>query len=289
MSSALVAVLGARRDAPVQMLLDALEAEGVPTLHLCQRRSDTWPDVQDVPITGLYLRPLDARRLHAGDPARAAAAEARTHAWCDLAERCTARVANRPGAMASNGSKPYQAQRLMALGFDVPPTLLTDEPEAVLAFEREHGPLIYKSASGVRSIVRPFDAAARARLPLLRHCPVQFQKRLAGTNVRVHVVGSAAFAVEVDSDGLDYRYAGTEGHETTLRATTLDERTRWRCIAAAHALDLPFAGLDLMLADDGRTYCFEVNPSPGYSWYEDATGQPISRTLARWLAGREPD
>lgn len=40
-----------------------------------------------------------------------------------------------------------------------------------------------------------------------------------------------------------------------------------------------------MLADDGQTYCFEVNPSPGFSWYEDATSQPIARTLARWHAG----
>lgn len=93
--------------------------------------------------------------------------------------------------------------------------------------------------------------------------------------MRVHVVGEHTFCTEIDSDGLDYRYA------------TLDAATRWRCSAAAQALGLPFAGLDLMLADDGQTCCFEVNPSPGFSWYEDATSQPIARTLARWLAGRD--
>ena len=110
-------------------------------------------------------------------------------------------------------------------------------------------------------------------------------KRLHGTNVRVHVVGPHTFCTEIDSDGLDYRYATRDGGNTTLRDTTLDATTRWRCSAAAQGLGLPFAGLDLMLADDGQTYCFEVNPSPGFSWYEDATGQPIARTLARWLAG----
>jgi hypothetical protein len=30
-------------------------------------------------------------------------------------------------------------------------------------------------------------------------------------------------------------------------------------------------------------YCFEVNPSPAYSYYESHTGQPISAALARYL------
>jgi glutathione synthase/RimK-type ligase-like ATP-grasp enzyme len=279
-----VAVLGLREDGPVHLLLEALRAEGVPTWHVDPRRFEAFP--LDDTFSGLYLRPVDGQRLHARDAARGAACEQWTQMWCDLAEWMPGRVANRPSAMASNGSKPYQSQRLMALGFAVPPMLMTDDPDEVLAFEQKQGPLIFKSASGVRSIVRPLDDQARERLPLVRHCPTLFQQRLQGTNVRVHVVGREVFACEVDSDGLDYRYAGREGQSTDLRATTLDDRTRWLCIRAAHDLDLPFAGLDLLLADDGRTYCFEVNPSPGYSWYEDTTGQPIARSLARWLAWR---
>ncbi len=279
-----VAVLGLLEDGPVHLLVEALKAEGVPTLHVNPRQFEAFP--LDDSFSGLYLRPVEGRRLYAKDAARGAACEQWTQSWCDLAEWLPGRVANRPSAMASNSSKPYQSQRLMALGFAVPPMLMTDAPEEVLAFEREHGPLIYKSASGVRSIVRLLDDQARGRLQHVRHCPTLFQKRLQGTNVRVHVVGQDVFACEVDSDGLDYRYAGKEGQSTDLRGTTLDEHTRWLCIRAAHDLDLPFAGLDLLLADDGRTYCFEVNPSPGYSWYEETTGQPISRSLARWLAYR---
>jgi glutathione synthase/RimK-type ligase-like ATP-grasp enzyme len=279
-----VAVLGLIEDGPVHLLIEALRAEVVPTLHINPRQFEAFP--LDDTFSGLYLRPVEGRRLYAKDAARAAACEQWTQQWCDLAEWLPGRVANRPSAMASNGSKAYQSQRLMALGFSVPPMLITDDPDEVLEFEQEQGPLIYKSASGVRSIVRPLDDQARVRLQHVRHCPTLFQKRLQGTNIRVHVVGRDVFACEVDSDGLDYRYAGRDGQSTDLRGTTLDDRTRWLCIHAAHDLDLPFAGLDLLLADDGRTYCFEVNPSPGYSWYEDTTGQPISRSLARWLAYR---
>jgi hypothetical protein len=31
--------------------------------------------------------------------------------------------------------------------------------------------------------------------------------------------------------------------------------------------------------------CFEVNPSPAYSYYQELTGAPISDALVRYLAG----
>jgi hypothetical protein len=40
------------------------------------------------------------------------------------------------------------------------------------------------------------------------------------------------------------------------------------------------------MAHDGRVICFEVNPSPAFSYYERHTGQPIARELALWLAER---
>ena len=32
-------------------------------------------------------------------------------------------------------------------------------------------------------------------------------------------------------------------------------------------------------------YCFEVNPSPAFSYDEAHTGQPIAQAIARYLAG----
>ena len=55
----------------------------------------------------------------------------------------------------------------------------------------------------------------------------------------------------------------------------------------ARGLGLDFAGIDLKLSPDGRVYCFEVNPCPAYSYYQDHAGQPIARAVAFYLAGRE--
>lgn len=292
-----VAVLGRLQEEPCALLLQALTDLHCRVLRLDQG-SPAHPDtattawgldehgtlvgqVDDAAgpvalgdITGLYLRPADVP-----------SARAWAQAWIEIAELAPWPVANRVSAMLSNGSKVLQSQCLAAAGFAIPPMLLSNEPEAVLAFEAQHGPLIYKSASGVRSIVCTLDDASRARLATVRHTPTLFQKRLSGTNVRVHVVGHQVFATEIDSDVVDYRYAGQQGGQTELRATTLPQDLQALCIKATRELGLAFAGLDLMLADDGLTYCFEANPSPGYSWYETSTGQPIAAALARHLCG----
>ena len=61
--------------------------------------------------------------------------------------------------------------------------------------------------------------------------------------------------------------------------------THNRCIRLTERLRLPFAGLDLRRAPDGRFVCFEVNPSPAFSFYEAHTGLPIANAVARYLTG----
>jgi glutathione synthase/RimK-type ligase-like ATP-grasp enzyme len=52
----------------------------------------------------------------------------------------------------------------------------------------------------------------------------------------------------------------------------------------AQRLELPLAGIDLRRTPDGRHVCFEVNPSPAFSFYEQRTGLPIAAAIARYLA-----
>jgi D-alanine-D-alanine ligase-like ATP-grasp enzyme len=44
-----------------------------------------------------------------------------------------------------------------------------------------------------------------------------------------------------------------------------------------------FSGIDLKITPEGEVFCFEVNPSPGFNFYEVGTGQPISVALADLL------
>lgn len=196
------------------------------------------------------------------------------------------RVVNRTRPMGSNCSKPYQAQIIRKHGFEIPETLITNQPEQVDEFRKRLGRIIYKSISGERSIIQEFTDEDLERMERIRWCPVQFQEFVEGTDVRVHTIGDEVFPSAIHSDAADYRYAGRQGEdEARVEATTIDDDVAARCLELARSLDLPFAGIDLRITEDGRIFCFEVNPSPAYSYYEANTNQPISEAVARYLVG----
>ncbi len=192
-------------------------------------------------------------------------------------------VVNRTRGGLANNSKPYQALIISRSGLRVPPTLVTSDPAAARAFHAEHGEVIYKSASGIRSIVRRVGPGQLARLDHLRDGPAQFQAFVPGHNVRVHTVGDRIFATRIESEAVDYRYAQSDGLTATLEPVTLPPAIAAACLRLARTFDLLFAGIDLKQTPDGEYFCFEVNPCPGFLYYERHTGQPISTALAELL------
>jgi glutathione synthase/RimK-type ligase-like ATP-grasp enzyme len=229
----------------------------------------------------------EARAGHAelGSEARAAAAMAE----CDVAliglfEDLPCLVMNRIAGGLSNHSKPLQALAIERAGLRTPRTLVTTDPAAAEEFiEALDGEVIYKSISGVRSIVRRLSRGQRSRLPLVRHGPCQLQEYLPGRNVRVHTVGGRLFATSIASEAVDYRYASRERRTAELEATELPGDIADACLRLARRLDLAHAGIDLKETPDGRWYCFEINPAPGFIYYERSTGQPISLAVAELL------
>ena len=306
----MILLCGIPTESPLAMVTSALEELGAPFRVFNQRRfADTrmileirdgavagWLELEGegIPletIGGVYVRMMDHAKLPEFEKLAPAVAERfacqalheTLTRWCEIAP---ARVVNRTAAMASNNSKPYQAQLIRAQGFEVPETLITNDPELVREFRARHGRIIYKSISGVRSIVQAFQDGDLERLNLIRWCPVQFQAFVEGTDVRVHVVGDQVFPTQVASTATDYRYARDQvGAAAELTATQLPAEVEAGCVRLAQALGLAFAGIDLRLTPDHRVVCFEVNPCPGFSYFEANTGQPIAHAVATYLAG----
>ncbi|WP_344292399.1 hypothetical protein [Agromyces neolithicus] len=297
---------GSPTEGPVELLLDEAAILGLDVLLLEEERAADWQleveadggairahvmqqgrRVDLSAATGLYLRLTSPEVIGApADPLREArhvAALGLLASWADVAPL---RVANRPAPMSSNGSKPYQAALIRAAGFGVPETIVTSDPAEVLAFRRQHRRIVYKSISGIRSIVHELTGPRIDDLDRVRALPTQFQRLLTGVNVRVHVVGRDVHACEVSSRTIDYRYS--EGEQAAqMTAVDLPDAVRERCVDLAHELELPLAGIDLLRDEDAQWWCFEVNPSPAYNCFEEPTGLPIARSLATWLAGRD--
>src|SRR6185436_19965851 len=201
-------------------------------------------------VTAVYLRNYDWRKLStiadAGasseEWAHAAATHEALNTWVELTD---ALVVNRPSAMASNSSKPYQAAIIRQCGFKVPETLITTDPDAILNFQAIHGTLIYKSISSVRSIVSKLTDEHLHRLEDVVWCPTQFQRYIPGRDYRVHIVGDESFASEVITDADDYRYAGGQGKGIEIRPCEVPPEIIERARSTSVALNLVFAGVDL--------------------------------------------
>lgn len=204
-----------------------------------------------------------------------------------LLEDLPCAVVNRLGGGMSNHSKAYQALLVRQCGLLTPPTLVTNDQEAARQFYNDYrGEVIYKSLSGIRSIVRRLQPEQLTRLSLLRHGPAQFQAFIPGDNVRVHTVGDQVICTRVHSAAVDYRYASREGLNVEMEPTTLPPEVADSCLQLARRLDLLFTGIDLKETPEGDYYCFEVNPCPGFLYYEQYTGQQISTALADLLNNR---
>ena len=310
----IVLLWGVPQDPPLASAYEALQARGCPVVLFDQRKiagmrvdllvkssadgktgitgqllfDGTAHDVAS--IRSLYQRPLDPTGLPSvraagadSPPARhAASVEEGLTAWADLAPIL---VLNRPAAMFANGSKPFQSAWLASLGFNVPETLITTDSAAVLDFWKEHKEVIYKSISSTRSIVSRLRPEHTERLEHLSACPTQFQQYIPGVEHRAHVVGDDIFACRISSDADDYRYAQTPADMTPCELPTDIAEL---CKTAAAAMKLSLAGFDLRCTPEGRWYCFEVNPSPGFPFFDVNRNPSIAEAVASLLAAAIP-
>jgi RimK-like ATP-grasp domain len=232
-------------------------------------------------MSAAYLRPYDPRdyvdRTVGGTGSGAVSPTDLVHYLLnDWAESSQATIVNRPSAEATNHSKLRQALDIEAAGFQVPDSLVSNDKQEIRAFQARHGHVVFKSMSSVRSIVRELDPGMLDRAGALG--PVLFQQRVAGRNVRVHVVRDAVFACAVRSEGVDYRYAAS-----SIEAIALPADVAERCIALAQRLGLLLAGIDLIETPAGDWYCLEVNPNPAFSFFDHSGADVIAHAVAGLL------
>jgi hypothetical protein len=234
-------------------------------------------------VTAVYTRPynfMDYAEMNgkALDDPIAIAAMGFESQFMSCLDASDAFVVNRSEPSASNNSKPYQLSVIKESGLKIPVTFITNEPVEARQFIKENSDCIYKSISGVRSIVKRVSASHHEYMDDVKWCPTLFQKVVPGINYRAHVIGKEVYTVRIESDSLDYRYG-----KTTMMIEQLPADIAQKCINLTSALGLHFSGIDLMRTPDDEWYCFEVNPSPAYSYFQENSGLRISKALAKAL------
>jgi glutathione synthase/RimK-type ligase-like ATP-grasp enzyme len=299
----MILLWGILEDAPMGMVYSELEKAGADFFFLDHRKIFTsdieysfsmeagtaclvhvnGTSVNLAKVKAAYVRPynfrdyreMQGRDSNCPEALKAAGFEHQLMAYLNAS---TALVINRQDASATNNSKPYQLAVIRKAGFKIPETFISNDGALVRKFLSDTGEAVYKSISGVRSIVHKVSDAQLGFIDDVKWCPTLFQKVVPGINYRAHVFSHEIYAVRIESDSLDYRYGNT-----TMQPVDLPDAVAQKCLQLNAMLGLHFSGIDLMRTEDDNWFCFEVNPSPAYSYFQINSGLDISGALARFM------
>lgn len=170
------------------------------------------------------------------------------------------------------------------LGFSVPPTLVSNDPRAILAFAEEHGPIVAKRMSGACSTaVKQPLTEMQLRSPRIKSVPTLFQKLVDKRfDYRVVVVGERVFACRIHSQEdasavADWRL--TPFHRIRFEPCTLPGGLQGRLVSFARAREFRFATFDLIEARTGAIQFLEMN-RPGSLFFNTVlAAQPIYEAI----------
>ena len=199
-----------------------------------------------------------------------------------ILENIDAMVINRTKSQFPNSSKLFQSYIIKNYGFKIPDSVISNDVSFVKDFIKDHEKhgVIYKSASSERSKVQKFKKEDYDNLEYLQHCPHLFQECVNGKDIRVHALATGeVFACEISTETSDYRY----DKERNINIVELPKQVKEACVKMTLDMGLYLSGIDLRHTPDDEFYCFEVNPSPAFTWYEAQTGLPITDAVANMM------
>lgn len=187
-----------------------------------------------------------------------------------------------------------QLQVAAELGFDVPDTVVGNDPEAVLdLFDAHGGHLITKQAglsrlsNGLSRYTEPVTRRDLVHIDGVRYCPIIAQSYVdKSVELRVTVVGERVLAAAIASQRANHTrhdWRRYDEHHTRMYEWTLPDDVADRCVTLTRRLGLCYGAIDLVLTTDERYAFLEINPSGQYLWVEEATGLPITAAVADLL------
>jgi ATP-grasp ribosomal peptide maturase len=203
---------------------------------------------------------------------------------------------NHPGCIADAAVKPRQLRVARRVGFRVPPTLITNEPEPVRAFAKEHAPLVCKPLTQPGIVENGVMASVYTRrltvddlddLTGVRATAHLFQAWVPKSHeVRVTAVGERLFATEIHAESeaaqVDWR---ADYDQLTYKPCAVPVDISAKILGYLTALDLTFGVFDFVVRPDRRWVFLECGPNANWAWLVEAAGLSIHEAIADVLAG----
>ena len=201
-------------------------------------------------------------------------------------------------------NKLIQMKIAAEVGFEIPETIVTNEPHQMKSFFGEaHSEVIMKKIrkglvtmkDGRRFLFHtsriPPEAQNDASLERLKFAPAFLQTHIPKKyDIRSVVVGEKVFSVAIHSQGVpegvvDFRTAAMLGrlHDMPHEIIDLGDVANKQIVEFSKRFSLTFGALDFIETPDGRLVFLEDNPNGQWAWLEHLTGIPIAMAIAEHL------
>jgi RimK family alpha-L-glutamate ligase len=198
-------------------------------------------------------------------------------------EKLGVRVVNPASGIERTVDKYYTSFLLADAGILTPRTLVAEDFETALAACREMGDVVIKPLFGSegKGLVRVSDEETACRVLRaweLNRYIYYIQEYLPHfqQDIRAFIVGDAVVAAMLRK-GAGWKTNFSQGAE--LSPIQLSTELENLAIRSARLLGLDYAGVDLMPAEDGKTYVIEVNSIPGWRGLQSTTSLDIAQHI----------
>jgi glutathione synthase/RimK-type ligase-like ATP-grasp enzyme len=200
-----------------------------------------------------------------------------------------------PDSIREANDRIRQLQFAKKLDFDIPPTLVTNDPNAAREFYQLHNQkIIFKAlhhhgveVGGKLYWIYTHRITEQDLLKLddLIYAPVILQQRLTKkSELRITVVGDQVFAAQLDLADSPVGYDDIHQllSSPNFRITNykdLSNSISDRCIKLVKMLGLKYAAIDFVVDEKNRLVFLEANPVCDWYWIESKTGLPITKSM----------
>jgi hypothetical protein len=253
-------------------------------------------------VSAVLLRQFDLKEVNfcGNEVVRTFSFQQWEHAFQILQSNLVCEWISNPYATMQSTDRIRQLLAAQTIGFNVPPTVITNDPTAAKDFYRLHdGNVVLKALHhhGMLVGTKMYSAYARrmndSELLMLDKdlvgAPCVLQKRLVKkSELRVTVIGEEVFAAELGSNFLEEEDHGIDIHHYLCasnfpieKVESLPDRILNGCISLVKSLGLRYGAIDFAIEKgSNRPIFLEINPTGEWYWIEAKTGLRMTEAVA---------
>lgn len=201
---------------------------------------------------------------------------------------------NNPTHDDTASKKVYQLKAARDVGFTIPDTCITNDPERAKAFITKHGQehVIYKAFSGTEQAWRETRRLKKEEFNLInnvRFAPVIFQEYIpVKADLRITVIGEHIFAGAIYTNETSYKADfRMVMDEARMESFQLPDKVEDLIHSYMKKLGLVYGAIDMRLTPGGEFIFLEINPSGQWLFVEQRTGLPITTTFVDLLLQKD--